>query len=521
MIDFCAGLELVFSKMMWPLWEVLPNNVYTSLLLLTVSIYLVYRYLTRNHTYWKDRGVPFEEPVFLAGNLWDVFTGKRQIGKHLGHLYSKYPRDTPYFGIYIMGRPYLVLRNPEIIKSVTIRDFSNFDDRTFACDVNADPMTGNSLFIMRNPDWKNIRNKLTPIFTSGKLKMMINIMKKCSKEMQTYLGGFDGQVVEVKEVAAKYMTDLVASCFFGLETNSFQGEDTEFRKASREMFELSPMGSFSLFSYFFVPDFVSWFKLKLIDTTFLRNVFLNTLQYRERTKTRRNDFVDLLLQLRDNVIESNDKGTIFDTDRMVSQAITFFIAGFETTSNALAFALYELCIRTDCQEKLRQEISENLESDDDITFESVQKLEYLDMVFSETLRRYPFGPFLNRKCKEEYVIKETGLVIEKGTPILVPLDGLHFDPEYYSEPEKFEPERFANGRKLQLSQSCVYMPFGMGPRNCIGDRFGLICAKVGLVYFLKKYRVESCKETPTPLILDPKSPFMLPINGLKMVVTKV
>ncbi|KAJ8929788.1 hypothetical protein NQ314_017491 [Rhamnusium bicolor] len=182
------------------------------MILVAVVLYLFHRYLTRNHSYWKDRGIPYEEPFSLAGNLWDVFKGRRQIGKHLGYLYSKY--TTPYFGIYIVGKPYLVLRNPDIIKSITIRDFNNFEDRTFACDKKADEMSGNSLFILRNPDWRNIRNKLTPIFTSGKLKLMFPIMKKCSSEMQIYLNKHDGEIMEIKEVSAKYMTDLVASCFF-------------------------------------------------------------------------------------------------------------------------------------------------------------------------------------------------------------------------------------------------------------------------------------------------------------------
>ncbi|KAJ8979339.1 hypothetical protein NQ317_006975 [Molorchus minor] len=147
-------------------------------------------------------------------------------------------------------------------------------------------------------------------------------------------------------------------------------------------------------------------------------------------------------------------------------------------------------------------------------------MKYLDMVVSETLRRYPFGPFLNRKCKEDYVIKETGFLIEKGTPILIPIDGIHNDPEYYPEPEKFEPNRFIDGIK-QNSQSCTYLPFGMGPRNCIGDRFGLICAKVGLTYFVKNFKVERCSETPVPLTLNPKSPFMMPMRALKMIVKKV
>ncbi|KAJ8979338.1 hypothetical protein NQ317_006974 [Molorchus minor] len=301
----------------------------------------------------EKEGVSYEEPFFLAGNLWDVFKGKRQIGKHLGYLYSKY--TTPYFGIYIMGKPYLVLRNPEIIKSVTIRDFNNFEDRTFACDKNVDLMSGNSLFILRNPDWRNIRNKLSPIFTSGKLKLMFPIMKKCSMEMVIFLNKHDSEIMDIKEISAKYMTDLVASCFFGFETNSFGEKDSDFRIVSKKMFDFDIATAFRLFSYFFVPKFVSWFKLKLFDTDFLQNVFHEAIKERQTHDIKRNDFVDLLLQLKENFSE-NTKNTHFDTHSMVSQAITFFVAGFETTSNAVAFALYELCLRQDCQDKLREEI---------------------------------------------------------------------------------------------------------------------------------------------------------------------
>lgn len=272
------------------------------MVLLTI-FYILYRYLTRNHNYWKIRGVPYEEPSFLAGNLAEVFKGKQQIGKHLGYLYSKY--KTPYFGIYIMGKPYLVLRHPEIIKSVTIRDFNNFDDRTFACDKKADVMSGNSLFVLRNPDWRNIRSKLTPIFTSGKLKLMFGIMKNCAKEMQDYLDKNHGKSMEIKEVSAKYMTDLVSACFFGLDTHNFN-EESEFRRASIKMFESTFFNSICLFAYFFVPKLVSLLKLRLLDTAFLQYVFLNTLEHREKTKTRRNDFVDLLLQLKENFGENNN-----------------------------------------------------------------------------------------------------------------------------------------------------------------------------------------------------------------------
>lgn len=280
---------------MFPNWQ--------TLVLLVVLLYLLYRYSIRNHDYWKIRGVPFEKPVFLAGSLWEVFKGERHIGKHLGYLYTKY--STPYFGIYIMGKPYLVLRNPNIIKTVTIRDFTNFDDRTFACDKNADAMSGNSLFILRNPAWRNIRNKLTPIFTSGKLKLMFPIMKHCSREMLIYLDKHDGDILEIKEVSAKYMIDLVASCFFGLEINSFGEKDSEFRIFSRKMFNFDVYRSFSLFSYFFVPKFVSWFKLRLLDSSYLQRVLHETLSKRKDMDMKRNDFVDLLLQVKESFSDNN------------------------------------------------------------------------------------------------------------------------------------------------------------------------------------------------------------------------
>ncbi|CAG9864387.1 unnamed protein product [Phyllotreta striolata] len=489
----------------------------TTLALIAVALYLFYRYLTRRHNYWKTRGVPYEEPYSLAGNFWEVFSGKTQIGKHLGKLYSRY--NTPYFGIYILGKPYLVIRSPEIVKNMAIKDFRNFDDRTFACDKNADELAANSLFIMRNPDWKYIRNKLTPMFTSGKLRSMIDIVKTSAKSMETHLSARDSAILDIKEVSSKYMTDVVASCFFGYEANAFGDDDSEFFNFTKTMFA-SKWSFLSLFSYFFAPALVSMLKLPFMEYGVLKGIFLDTLAYRQRNGCRRNDFVDLLLQLRDNVNKER-KDIDFGVDRMVAQSMTFFVAGFETTSNALAFALYELCLRTDCQEKLREEIRRCIKNDEDITFDKVQKMTYLDMVLSETLRRYPFGPFLNRMCKEDYVIEQTGLLVEKGTPVLIPLDGLHYDPEYFPNPERFDPDRFVDDNKHHYAQACVYMPFGLGPRNCIGDRFGLICAKMGLVYALRRFRFERSVETPTPLVLNPRTPFMMPLDGLKMRVEKL
>lgn len=87
--------------------------------------------------------------------------------------------------------------------------------------------------------------------------------------------------------------------------------------------------------------------------------------------------------------------------------------------------------------------------------------------FIETLRKYPAIPSLNRQCTEDYRIPDTDVVLERGIKVLVSIMGLHHDPEYFPNPEKFIPERFSDENKEYI-QPYTYLPFGDGPRNCIG-----------------------------------------------------
>lgn len=94
-------------------------------------------------------------------------------------------------------------------------------------------------------------------------------------------------------------------------------------------------------------------------------------------------------------------------------------------------------------------------------------LPYLDMVVSESLRKYPPLPFLDRVTTAEYKVPNSDLVLEKGTPIYIPMLGMHYDPEYFPNPDVFDPERFSEENKKNR-KPFVYMPFGLGPHSCIG-----------------------------------------------------
>lgn len=92
---------------------------------------------------------------------------------------------------------------------------------------------------------------------------------------------------------------------------------------------------------------------------------------------------------------------------------------------------------------------------------------YLEMITAEALRKYPTLPFLDRETMADYKFPNSDLIIKKGTPIIIPMSGLHHDPEYFPDPEEFIPERFQDNRSL--IKSYTYIPFGDGPHACIGE----------------------------------------------------
>lgn len=160
-------------------------------------------------------------------------------------------------------------------------------------------------------------------------------------------------------------------------------------------------------------------------------------------------------------------------DDIVAQAFVFFFAGFDSELELLTFTIYELALNSDVQSKLLNEINEALKySKGKVTYEMISNMKYLHMVISETTRKWSPTPVTDRTVTKTFTITakhadETDLVLEEGSSILIPIYSIHRDPKYFPEPEKFDPERFSVQNKDKFV-SDAFMPFGMGPRTCIG-----------------------------------------------------
>ncbi|KAG4068765.1 hypothetical protein HA402_002456 [Bradysia odoriphaga] len=145
---------------------------------------------------------------------------------------------------------------------------------------------------------------------------------------------------------------------------------------------------------------------------------------------------------------------------------------------------------------------------------------YLDMVVNEVMRKYPPIPNTFRKCNKDFLIPETNLVIPDGALVNLNIFSFHRDPEYYPDPDKFDPERFTP-ENCKQRHPFTFMPFGEGPRNCIGSRFGLMQAKVAIVKLIENYKISINDQSPIPMKFEPSSPFLAPVGGMWLNLDKL
>lgn len=504
---------------------------------------LIYLYFKYKFSYWKKRGFPFIQPTNIFGNFKEIILQQTAVGQHFQHMYNL-GKGKPYIGFYAFGRPSLLLRDPDLIKLVLVKEFNVFYDRHVYSSKGTDPLGTSNLFMLKGPAWKYLRSKLNPAFTTFRMKQVCSLIEICSNHVTDYLEKTShlDKPIEVRELMGKYGTDVITSCAFGIESNSLSDPNAEFRQFGRKIIETSVFRSFEFMSMFVLPEASKFMNMKFFSTEtsdFLRKAFWDTVNQREEKNIQRDDFLQLLIQLKNkgrvdeekNGLEAEkvnaDNDTVdqklfkFEGDNLVAQAAIFFTAGFEAIATNGSFILYHLAMHPEVQEKARAEIHEVLESEKGkLTYEALNKMEYLQMVISETLRLFPNLSVLDRVPKRDYVLPGTNLTLEKGTPVYIPLMGLHMDPNIYPNPEKFDPERFSP-ENIKKRHPFTYLPFGDGPKFCVGKRFGIMAVKTGMISILQNFEVSPCAETPVPLVLDPKAMILAPIGGIPLKFNRI
>ena len=293
--------------------------------------------------------------------------------------------------------------------------------------------------------------------------------------------------------------EVILSTAFGVDAKIQMGENREMLKEAKKLFQIPqvvrqlarlPFGSL----LFRLLSRVSGVKISYMQAV-AEEIIKNR---RQHGLTGRRDLLELMMTAND---ETTMEGVSrFSDDEVVAQSVIFLLAGYETSSNTLSFTLYHLAVNPDVQDKLRSEINEAVETNarKRPLYEIAHNIEYLDCVIKEAQRLNPPVAFVNRESDEDYDIN--GIHITKGMEVQIPIYALHHDPDAWEDPEKFDPERF-RGPAKDTHHAFQFLPFGAGPRNCIGRRFAMMEIKVALVKILMKYKFVRSPETQVPLIV--------------------
>ncbi|GAU92845.1 hypothetical protein RvY_04873 [Ramazzottius varieornatus] len=504
--------------------------------------------------YWKKRGISGPRPLPLVYFVPHIAKG---IGEFDIRNIKKYG---PLYGYYDGGVQVLVTSDPDMLRSVMVKDFSHFVNRRHA-DFNG-PFFERAVSELRDQRWKDVRSALVPAFTSGRMRQMDELMNECCATLERNLATMSDQKTEfdLKEFFQGVTMDVIASTFFGTRIDSQNDPDNVFVKKAKSAFE---GGFFSLATliYFLFPrvwPIAKKLGLQAIPKTtvdfFVDNTF-EIIRMRRATNLNRRDFLQLMLKSVEAAengkvrLQSNGSSTGFSRsdspsemmngdlndvvpheltnghvqikahghltpqltiEDITAQAVIFFLAGFETTSTALSFLTYALTMQQDIQDKLREEIQTVMEGHEVPTYELVSQMTYLDQCVNEALRLYPPVTRNERVCNEEW--EYNGMTIERGTVIGIPIFALHRDPRFWNNPDKFDPDRFSKENKHKINQY-TFQTFGQGPRNCIGMRFAYYEMKLVMAHILPRFRFVPCSKTDDPLPLKDVG-FLSPRNGV-------
>lgn len=389
------------------------------------------------------------------------------------------------------------MRDPELLKQIIVKDFDYFADHTTFIETKTNDLFGNSLIMLRGQKWRDMRATLSPAFTGTKMRLMFKLVTECVDDLTRHLSqrGEAGQRNnwDMKELFSRCTNDMIASCAFGCKVNSLENTENEFYVTGKKLLQF-PIIKSILFSA--IPKVMGWLGINFIDDTvasYFRSLVLDTIDVRDKQGIYRPDLINTIMRLQkgqtvEHIGENEPNNDGFATaeesnigktavkrqwtdDELISQCFFFFVAGLDNGATILSLIMYEIAINQAIQDKLYNEISETSKKlfGSSVDYDTIQKMKYLDQVVCETLRKWPTLTLSDRLCVKDYTYDDgvTKLDIRKGISINVPIYSIQHDPQYFPDPERFDPERFSDENKANIVNG-TYIPFGVGPRNCIG-----------------------------------------------------
>ncbi|CAK9802104.1 Cytochrome P450 9e2 [Anthophora plagiata] len=492
--------------------------LWSIVLALIAVVFTVIYYYNRFYTVFEEHGIPYVKSIPVIGTIWRLFFPKESFSIAMQNTYNIY-RDAKYIVQYEFTEPIFVIRDSELIKSITVKNFDHFLNHQASLVGETDPLFSRNLFMLKDEIWKNLRNIVTPTFTTSKMKAMFPLMRNCAKRYGEILSKLpdDQGILELKDIFTRCITDAIASCAFGISVDSMTDRENIFYMMGKRANNFNKFALFKITIARYLPLVYRLFRLKIIDVNvdkFFEKLIADNIREREEKGINRPDMIQLLLEIKGK----SASGIELTNMDIASQAFIFILGGLENVSTAMCFAAYEIGINEEVQRKLQDEIDDVLANcNGEVTYEALMNMKYLDGIVNESLRMYPIVMVTDRLCSKPFELPPTlpgskPYVIKKGGYIQIPIYAIQRDPRYFKEPEKFIPDRFIGDAKKEVN-SGAFLPFGIGPRMCVGNRFAILVIKILLFELFAKCHLKPCEKTTIPMQLNIGTATMIPQNG--------
>ncbi|XP_012269662.2 cytochrome P450 9e2-like [Athalia rosae] len=492
------------------------SEIWTIVLALAVVALTIWYYAFRNLDYFKKRGIPYVPPVPLFGNMGGMVFRTKTFSETILEAY-KFNPEAKYVGFFDFGSPVIFVRDPELIKTITIKSFDNFPDHKMLSEEISDKLFKQNLFGLNGQRWREMRALLSPTFTSSKMKILFKLMKDCTSNFVDHLKTRNAKSgeFEMRDALTRYTNDVIMTSAFGISVNSLEDPDNDFYVTGREATNFTGARSLKLFFRRSFPTLANIVDVKLWSdkiVNFYENIVKTTIAARDARGIVRPDMLQLMMQARDK----SETLKLTDDD-MAAHAFTFYFGGFDSVALLMCCAIHEIAVHPDVHEKLQAEVDQvSEECGGVVSYEALHAMPYLDNVVNETLRLHSPAVTTDRLCRQSFELPpaQPGLkpfLVEPGVSIWLPFAAIHKDAKYYENPEEFDPDRFGDEGKSKIDPA-TFLPFGSGPRLCIGNRFALMETKLVIFELLANFDITACSKTINPIRLS-RSSFVPNIEG--------
>ncbi|KAH8267548.1 hypothetical protein KR026_000671 [Drosophila bipectinata] len=498
-----------------------------SLLLgLATLLGLIYGFLVSNFGHWRRRGVLEPKVLPLLGSFPNVIWPRQHFTIDMQDIYMRYRETNSYVGCFLLRAPKLLILEPRLVTEIFVSAFRHFEDNDASrmVDPAKDRLIARNPFVLQGDDWRRERAIFSTLMTNGRIRTLHSIMERVCRDLCDFLtkdttggGPYDGTDVtntlekcfpvfkfflNLFQLGLRFTGEVLFDCVLGIQARSFSKDPLpvvqQNQQMSSENIGLTIAGAVSgLF-----PNLPRRFRPKVFPRSydrFMGGVISEALRLRRSNHQERNDFINHLLELqREHNLTEED---------LISHAMTFMFDGLDTTSTSIAQCLLLLGRYPGCQHRLLEELDRAGGDSELLDLDALIELPYLSACFNESLRMYPASGWASKTCTRDYELlgshKAESVKLRPGDNVMIPVYGLHHDPDFYPEPGEFRPERFLDGGLKRFKQQGVFLGFGNGPRQCVGMRLGLAMAKAALAVIVQRFQVKTNARTLAGNQLDP------------------